>query len=73
MAKKPGKVTLLLQSSPINIIGRFRVKASLMDNGVNQRSIMLIVTDLLGENFKIKFFKDAEQASDFINLLKAVN
>lgn len=71
MAKKPAKITLLLQSSPIKIIGRFQVKASVMDNGVNRQSIMLVITDLLGENFKIKFFKDADQASDFIMLLKA--
>lgn len=73
MAKKPEKITLLLQSSPVNVIGRFQVKASVMNNGVNVPSIMLVITDLLGENFKIKFFKDAEQASDFIQLLKAVN
>lgn len=73
MAKKPGKITILLQSSPINTIGRFQVKASVMDNGVHSQSIMLVITDLLGENFKIKFFKDANQASDFIQLLRAVN
>lgn len=71
MAKKPGKITVLLQSSPVNTIGRFQVKASVMDNGVHSQSIMLVITDLLGENFKIKFFKDADQASDFIMLLKA--
>lgn len=71
MSKKPSKITVLLQSSPVNTIGRFQVKASVMDNGVHSQSIMLVITDLLGENFKIKFFKDADQASDFIMLLKA--
>lgn len=72
--KKTNKITLLLQSSPVNVIGRFQVKASVMNNGVHKPSIMIVVTDLLGENFKIKFFKDSEEASDFITLLKnAVN
>lgn len=73
MSDKPKKTILLIQSSPVNTIGRFQVKASIFDNGHDEMSIMLVISDLLCENFKIKFFKTADHASYFINLLKAVD
>lgn len=66
-------ITPFIQSLPVNTIGRFQVKASIMDNGVNPKSVMLVITDLVEKNFKTKFFQNTEQASDFINLLKSAN
>lgn len=74
MSKKPPNISDYILSSPVNLIGgRFQVKASVFNTGAIKTSIMLIVVDIVEENFKIKFFKDSEAASDFINLLKAVN
>jgi hypothetical protein len=75
MAKKPKptNVSDYMVSSPVNIIGgRFQVKASVLNTGATKISIMLVIVDVVDENFKIKFFEDSEAASDFIKLLKAV-
>lgn len=70
MTEKSKETVRFIQSLPLNTIGRFQVKASILDNGVDAPSVMLIITDLVEKNFKTKFFKTTQQASDFIDLLK---
>lgn len=62
----------LIDSIPAEVIGgRFMVKASTFDDGTHPISVMLIITDLVGKNFKIQFFKSREAAADFLKLLNA--
>jgi len=67
-----GPINQMLDSTPPRVFGgRFLVKGSTFDNGVDKPSIMIIVTDLIDKNFKIKFFKDAESAASYLKLLDA--
>jgi hypothetical protein len=62
----------LIQSIPPKILGgRFLVKASSMDNGVNKQSIMFIVKDLIDNGFAIKYFNTEDNAAEFLKLLNA--
>ena len=71
--KKTDGITALFTSrQPEMINSRFIVKASIMNNGVNTRSIMLIVQDILEDGFSIRFFNRDEDAAALLNLLKAV-
>ena len=71
--KKTDGITALITSrQPEMINSRFIVKASIMNNGVNTRSIMLIVQDILEDGFSIRFFNRDEDAAALLNLLKAV-
>ena len=63
----------LITSHPIGIINdRFLVKISVFDNGKDKSSIMIAVVDLIGNEFKLRFFNNKDQAESFLNLLKSV-
>jgi len=70
---KDSKLTRLIQSFETETINkRFMVKISIFDNGVDKRSIMVVVFDLLESGFTIKFYGTDLEAADMLNLLKKV-
>ena len=73
MSKKDGKITKLINSVPELIINRrFLAKLSIFDNGVDKKSILLCVKDLLTSEFTIKFLKSEYEAENYLKLLKLV-
>lgn len=54
------------------INNRFLVKASVLEKA-GSTSIMLVINDLLESNFKIQFFKQKEDAYNFVRLLQAID
>lgn len=71
---KDSKFTRLLQSFETEVINkRFQVKVSIFDNGVDPRSIMVVIFDLLESGFTIKFHKTDEEAANLLNLLKSAS
>jgi len=48
---------------------RFVIKASVMNTGAFRTSILIVVRDLLENNFKVKFFGSDDEANQFIQLL----
>jgi hypothetical protein len=72
MDDKLGPINPIIESAPPRVFGgRFLVKGSTFDNGVDKPSIMLIINDLVEKNFRIKFYKDAESAASTLRLLEA--
>lgn len=69
----PGTTPLLTSIEQKMIGNRFLVKPSTMDNGVNPKSIMVAVLDLLEKGFTIKFFKKEDDVADFLKLLQAAS
>lgn len=73
MTKKDDKITKLIESGETELINnRFRVKASVYDDGVHKKSFMVVISDLLQNHFKIRFFNTAEEAASIIGMLKVV-
>jgi hypothetical protein len=62
----------LIESLDEKMIGtRFLVKASIFDNGVNPKSIMLAVRDLVENGFSLRYFKNEDEVASFLKLLHA--
>lgn len=60
----------LIESIEQKVIGsRFLVKASIYNDGVHKKSIMVAVRDLVENGFTLKFFKDEDDVESFIKLL----
>lgn len=71
MTDKNNKTIKLLESSDVQLISdRFRVKISTFDNGVDKKSTMMVIHDLLKNNFNINFYKTTDEVVQMINLLK---
>jgi len=63
-------VSKFLRSSSEKILNdRFAVKASVLNTGAFRSSILIVVRDLLENNFKMKFFDSEDEANSFIHLL----
>lgn len=74
MKKKVDKlIPLILSLSKETINSRFMVKISIFDNGVDAKSVMVVVCDLLESGFTIKYFKSEEEAANLLKLLNAVS
>jgi hypothetical protein len=59
-----------LKSSKEKIINkRFVVKASVLNTGAFEPSILIVVRDLLENNFMMRYFKTEDEANQFIQLL----
>lgn len=59
-----------LKSSKEKIINkRFIVKASMLNTGAFEPSILIVVKDLLENNFLMKYFNTEDEAENFIQLL----
>ena len=73
MSKGNGDFIRLLESSDTQLISdRFRVKISTFDNGVDKKSTMMVIHDILKNHFKITFYNTCEEAAQIINLLRRV-
>ena len=73
MTDKNNKTIKLLESSDVQLIdNRFRVKLSSFDNGVDIKSILLVIHDLLKNNFNMTFYNTTDEAAQMISLLKLV-
>ena len=69
--KKDDKLVKLLESADVEMInGRFRVKFSSFDNGVDKKSHMLAVHDILENKFKIHFYDTIDDLVVVLKLLK---
>lgn len=74
MATKKNEFHALITShQPEMINSRFRVKASMFNDGIHTPSIMLIVEDLLESGFSLKYFKKQEDAAALLKLLHAAS
>lgn len=70
MSKPKKNITKLITSVDQETIGnRFVVKISIMDNGVNKKSILIVTRDLLDGGFSMKFVDTEEEVRLFIKLL----
>jgi hypothetical protein len=70
---KDSKLTRLLQSIPLETINkRFMVKISVFDNGVDKKSIMVVIVDLLNSGFTIRMFDKEDTAARYLDILKKV-
>lgn len=59
-----------LKSSKEKIINkRFVVKASVLNTGAFEPSILIVVRDLLENNFMMRYFKTEDEVNQFIQLL----
>lgn len=68
------KITKLISSYNTELIdNRFNVKVSLLNNGVDKESYLVVTQDLLDGGFSMKYFKDKDSVSMFLKLLKLVN
>lgn len=76
MAKKKMKssdtVELIVSGKAEMINDRFLVKGSVYNDGNNPKSVMLVVMDFLENGFKIKYFKNEQEASLLIKTLQSV-
>ena len=71
MDKKDGKITKLIESTEVELINkRFRVKVSIYDNGVDKKSTMSVIHDLLENNFKIRFYDSLDDVVIALKLLR---
>ena len=63
-------IVKFLKSSEEKILNkRYAVKASIFNTGAFTPSILLVIRDLVDNNFKMKFFKNEDEANQFIQLL----
>jgi len=70
--KSSSNVSKFLRSSDEKIINkRFAIKASVLNTGAFRSSILIVVRDLLENNFTMKFFETEDEANAFIQLLLA--
>jgi len=71
MTEKDDKIVKLIESGTTELINsRFRVKASVYDDGIHKKSFMVVISDLLQNHFKIRFFDSAESAASIISILR---
>jgi hypothetical protein len=68
--KKDKTVELIVSYGTELIGGRFRVKVSVLDNGVNPQSFLVVTQDLLEGGFSMKYCKDKEQVALLLQLFK---
>lgn len=66
------KITKLITSYKPIINNRFMIHYSVMDNGVDPKSYMLMVVDLVEEGFTTKYFSKEEDVVRLLKLLKEV-
>jgi len=73
MEKKPkneqDKIQELIKSKKFLINNRFLVKLSMVDNGVTEKTFLIVIQDLLEQNFKMAFHTDEEEVNKLIKML----
>lgn len=71
MMKK--QTTPLINSRKVELINdRFLVKASICSTDELNRTILLVVLDLVGNNFKMHYYNNELEATTFLKLLKSL-
>ena len=73
MEKKPkneqDKIQELIKSKKFLINNRFLVKLSMVDTGVTEKTFLIVIQDLLEQNFKMVFHTDEEEVNKLIKML----
>ena len=73
MEKKPKKsqddFQELIKSKKFLINNRFLVKLSMVNTGVTEKTYLIVIQDMLGQNFKMQFFTDENEVNDLIKML----
>jgi len=73
MEKKPknnqDKIQELIKSKKFLINNRFLVKLSMVDTGVTEKTFLIVIQDLLEQNFKMAFHTDEEEVNKLIKML----
>jgi len=73
MEKKPknnqDKIQELIKSKKFLINNRFLVKLSMVDTGVTEKTFLVVIQDLLEQNFKMVFHTDEEEVNKLIKML----
>lgn len=59
----------LIKSKKFLINNRFLVKLSMVNNGVTEKTYLIVIQDMLEQNFKMKFFTDENEVNDLIKML----
>lgn len=59
----------LIKSKKFLINNRFLVKLSMVDTGVTEKTFLIVVQDLLDNNFKMQFFTEEEEVNKLIKML----
>lgn len=59
----------LIKSKKFLINNRFLVKLSMVNNGVTEKTYLIVIQDMLEQNFKMKFFTDENEVNDLIRML----
>ena len=58
-----------LKSKKFLINNRFMIKLSMMDNGVTEKTFLIVIQDLLESNFKMAFYTEEEEVNKLIKML----
>jgi hypothetical protein len=67
--KKQNDFQELIKSKKFLINNRFLVKLSMVNTGVTEKTYLIIIQDMLEQNFKMKFFTDENEVNDLIKML----
>lgn len=59
----------LIKSKKFLINNRFLVKLSMVNNGVTEKTYLIVIQDMLAQNFKMQFFTDENEVNDLIKML----
>jgi hypothetical protein len=59
----------LIKSKKFLINNRFLVKLSMVNNGVTEKTYLIVIQDMLQQNFKMQFFTDENEVNDLIKML----
>jgi hypothetical protein len=59
----------LIKSKKFLINNRFLVKLSMVNTGVTEKTYLIVIQDMLGQNFKMQFFTDENEVNDLIKML----
>lgn len=74
MDKKDGKLLKLIDSAKMELINkRFRAQVSVFNNGVDKKSTMLVIHDLLENHFKIHFYESIGEVVTILKILREVS
>jgi hypothetical protein len=59
----------LIKSKKFLINNRFLVKLSMVNTGVTEKTYLIVIQDMLQQNFKMQFFTDENEVNDLIKML----
>ena len=59
----------LIKSKKFLINNRFLVKLSMVNTGVTEKTYLIVIQDMLEQNFKMEFFTDENKVNNLIKML----